>query len=129
VAVALVARNAEGRVLVIRRGIAPGQGAWAFPGGYVDDEETPATSAARECLEETGCVAVVDDLIGVFHVVGEEGPLVVLAYSGHLTGGDPTPTVEAPELAWYEPGEIPPLVFSSHRQALQAWRASLALVS
>jgi ADP-ribose pyrophosphatase YjhB (NUDIX family) len=129
VAVALVARNAEGRVLVIRRGIPPGQGGWAFPGGYVDDEEAPSTGAARECLEETGCEAEVDDLIGVFHVVGEEGALVVLAYSGRLTSGEPAPTAEAPEVAWYPPDEIPPLVFSSHRRALQAWRAGLALVS
>lgn len=129
VAVALVARNAEGQVLVIRRGIPPGKGGWAFPGGYVDDEEAPATSAARECLEETGCQAEVDDRIGVFHVVAEEGALVVLAYSGRLTAGEAAPTEEAPELAWYQPGEIPPLVFSSHRRALQAWRAGLALVS
>jgi hypothetical protein len=62
-------------------------------------------------------------------VVAEEGALVVLAYSGRLTAGEAAPTEEAPELAWYQPGEIPPLVFSSHRRALQAWRAGLALVS
>jgi 8-oxo-dGTP diphosphatase len=129
VAVALVARNSEGRVLVIRRGISPGEGGWAFPGGYVDDEEEPATSAARECLEETGCQVQVDDLIGVFHVVAEEGALVVLAFCGRLIAGEPAPTAEAPELAWYRPEEIPPLVFSSHRRALEAWRAGLALVS
>jgi ADP-ribose pyrophosphatase YjhB (NUDIX family) len=129
VAVALLASDAQGRVLVIRRGIPPGQGGWAFPGGYVDDEEAPAISAARECLEETGCEAAVDHLVGVFHVVTEDGPLLVLAYRGRLTAGEPTPTAEAPELACYEPGGIPPLVFASHRRALQAWQTGPALVS
>lgn len=129
VAVALVVRDVQGRILLIRRGIPPGQGGWAFPGGYVDDEEEPARSAVRECLEETGCQAAVDDLVGVFHVVSEDEALVVLAYGGHLVGGAATPTAEAPELAWFEPDGIPPLVFSSHRRAFQAWQAGLALVS
>ncbi|MFZ0168545.1 MAG: NUDIX hydrolase [Candidatus Dormiibacterota bacterium] len=129
VAVALVARDWQGRVLLIRRGIPPGQGGWDFPGGYVDDEEEPAVSAVRECLEETGCEAAVDDLVGVFHVVAEDGALLVLAYDGRVIAGVPTATPEAPELAWFEPREIPPLVFSSHRRAFQAWQARLALVS
>jgi ADP-ribose pyrophosphatase YjhB (NUDIX family) len=129
VAVALVARDRQGRVLLIRRGIPPGQGGWAFPGGYVDGEEEPAVSAVRECLEETGCEAAVDDLVGVFHVVTEDGALVVLAYRGRLIHGVPTPTVEASELAWFAPREIPPLVFSTHRRAFRAWQAGLALVS
>ena len=76
VAVALVASDPQGRILVIRRGISPGRGGWAFPGGYVDDEEDPAFGAARECLEETGCEAAVDELAGVFHVVTEDLSLI-----------------------------------------------------
>ncbi|HVB14381.1 MAG TPA: NUDIX domain-containing protein [Candidatus Dormibacteraeota bacterium] len=123
VAVALVASDHQGRVLAIRRGISPGQGGWAFPGGYVDDEEDPAFSAARECREETGCEAEVDQLVGVYHVVTEEGGLVVLAYRGRLTQGVPTPTLEAPELGCFDPQLLPRLVFSSHREALAAWQA------
>ncbi|HVC38678.1 MAG TPA: NUDIX domain-containing protein [Candidatus Dormibacteraeota bacterium] len=124
VAVALLACDPEGKLLAIRRGTSPGQGGWAFPGGYVDDEEDPAFSAARECLEETGCEAGVDDLVGTFHVITEEGGLVVLAYAGRLTRGEPTPTPEAPELGCFEPPGLPRLVFSSHRRALAAWQAA-----
>ncbi|HEY6537776.1 MAG TPA: NUDIX hydrolase [Candidatus Dormibacteraeota bacterium] len=124
VAVALVATDHEQRVLIIRRGIPPGQGGWALPGGYVDDDEDPAYSAVRECLEETGCQSVVEGLLGMFHVVTEEGGLVVLAYRGRVTGGDPGPTAEAPELAWFAELDLPELVFASHRGALTAWRAA-----
>ncbi len=129
VATALLASDAEGRLLVIRRGLSPGQGGWAFPGGYVDDVEDPAFGAARECLEETGCQAAVDDLAGVFHVVTGEGGLVVLAYRGRLTAGEPRPTAEAPELSCFDPEQVPPLVFSSHRRALAAWRARQRVAS
>ncbi|MGH7640949.1 MAG: NUDIX hydrolase [Candidatus Dormibacteria bacterium] len=124
VAVALLASDERGRLLAIRRGMPPGAGGWAFPGGYVDDLEEPAAGAARECLEETRCRTAVGGLLGAFHVVTEEGALVVLAYRGTLTGGEPTPTEEASELGCFSPAELPELVFSSHRQALEAWLAT-----
>jgi ADP-ribose pyrophosphatase YjhB (NUDIX family) len=124
VAVTLLATDPAGRLLVIRRGIAPGRGGWAFPGGYVDDIEDPAASAAREYREETGCEAAVDQFAGAYHVVTEDGGLIVLAYAGRLIAGDPIPTVEAPELDWFDPAQLPPLVFDSHRRAFAAWQAS-----
>ncbi|HVB53205.1 MAG TPA: NUDIX domain-containing protein [Candidatus Acidoferrales bacterium] len=128
-ATALMASDPEGRLLVIRRGISPGRGGWAFPGGYVDDEEDPAFGAARECREETGCEAEVEGLAGVFHVVTEEGGLVVLAYRGRLTVGEPSPTPEAPELGCFDPEHLPELVFASHRRAFDAWQSGPGQVS
>ncbi|MGC1185266.1 MAG: NUDIX domain-containing protein [Candidatus Dormiibacterota bacterium] len=128
-AVALVASDPLGRLLAIRRGISPGRGGWAFPGGYVDDEEDPAVSAVRECREETGCESVVDAFLGVFHVVTEDGGLLVLAYRGQLTTGEPVPTPEAPEVRLFDPKVLPPLVFSSHRRALAAWQTSQVAVN
>lgn len=40
-------------LLQIRRGIQPGLGKWAFPGGYVNLGETWQEAGAREVLEET----------------------------------------------------------------------------
>lgn len=128
-ATALLASDRAGRLLLIRRGISPGLGGWAFPGGYVDDSEDPAAGAARECREETGCEAEVGELAGAFHVITEEGSLVVLAYLGRVTGGEPRPTAEAPELGWFDAEHLPELVFTSHRQALSAWRADQMRVS
>ncbi|HUY55908.1 MAG TPA: NUDIX domain-containing protein [Candidatus Nanopelagicaceae bacterium] len=123
VAVALVAHY-QGRVLAIRRGIPPGQGQWALPGGYLDASESPQQGARRECLEETHCDVEVEGLACIYHTLVEGGGLLVLAYSGHLVGGEATPTEEAPELRWFEADQVPELIFSSHREALEAWRAS-----
>jgi bifunctional NMN adenylyltransferase/nudix hydrolase len=43
-----------GRVLLIRRGRAPGKGLWAVPGGFLEQRETVYQSALRELEEETG---------------------------------------------------------------------------
>ncbi len=128
VAVAAIVQDPEGRLLAIRRGIEPGQGEWALPGGYLDADETPAQAAARECLEETHCLAEMDGLAGVHHVLTQEGGLLVLVYCGRLVGGEATPTEEAPELAWFAWDELPELAFSSHRAALEAWRSGVPQV-
>ncbi len=41
-------------VIVIKRGIEPHKGDWAFPGGYIDHAEDWRHAAARECYEELG---------------------------------------------------------------------------
>ena len=59
IAIALVLALRDGRVLVARRGENAEHlpGAWEFPGGKIEDGETPEEAARRELAEETGLVA------------------------------------------------------------------------
>ncbi|MFO0847086.1 MAG: NUDIX hydrolase [Gemmataceae bacterium] len=58
--VVLVTREADPRVLLIKRKSDPFAGLWALPGGFVDEGERPADAARRELQEEAGLT--VEDL-------------------------------------------------------------------
>jgi 8-oxo-dGTP diphosphatase len=55
----------EGRVLLVKRGRAPGLGLWSVPGGLVDLGESTVDAACREVEEETGLKVRVAGLVGV----------------------------------------------------------------
>jgi bifunctional NMN adenylyltransferase/nudix hydrolase len=43
----------SGHVLLIKRGTMPGEGLWALPGGFINEEETLKDACIRELREET----------------------------------------------------------------------------
>jgi 8-oxo-dGTP diphosphatase len=98
-----VIRDADNRLLLVRRKNAPALGMWSLPGGRVEPGETHAEAAAREVLEETGLTVVVGDLIDTVplgqYVVHDFTATVV---SGELRAGD-----DASDVKWCDPGEIP----------------------
>ena len=53
-AVAVLLRDAGGRLLLTRRAKEPAKGKLAFPGGFADIFETPEEAACRELAEECG---------------------------------------------------------------------------
>jgi ADP-ribose pyrophosphatase YjhB (NUDIX family) len=103
-----------GRVLLIRRA---DNGMWALPGGFHDLDETPATCAARECLEETGLSVRITRLLGVFssnryaelNYPHKGGRYVHILFLGERVDGIAGPTSEAREIGFFAEGDIPPL--------------------
>lgn len=116
----------RGRVLLLRRAVEPARGRWTFPGGYVDRGEPVPEAAAREAFEEAGVEVAVGGLLGVYSRRGE--PVVLIVYRARVTAGQPRPGVEALEVRWAAPEEIPwaGLAFPSTAAALTDWREALS---
>jgi 8-oxo-dGTP diphosphatase len=58
-----------GRLLVVERAKAPGEGVWALPGGSVELGETMADAAEREVREETSLLVRARDVVYAFDAV------------------------------------------------------------
>ena len=50
----VITKETEPKVLLIQRSIDPFKGCWAFPGGFMNMDETTEQCAVRELEEETG---------------------------------------------------------------------------
>lgn len=103
----------EDRVLLIRRGQPPLEGAWSIPGGALEVGETVADGVRRELREETGLDVRVSALIEVFERI-EPGigatpryHYVVLDYLCERIGGDAIPGGDAAAVAWVNEQDLP----------------------
>ncbi len=70
------------QVLLIQRGFDPFKGCWAFPGGFMNMDETTEQSAIRELEEETGLVVTELHQIGAYSKVDRDprGRTITVAY-------------------------------------------------
>jgi 8-oxo-dGTP diphosphatase len=127
VAAAIVV-EAEGGVVLGRRAIEPGYGLWCLPGGFVNDDESPAEAVVRECREEIGATVEVESVLDVYHGPKTTAPsLVVIAYRGHLAAGQKiAPGEEMLEVGVFRLDALPPIAFPSHREALARYTAAEA---
>ncbi len=118
----------NGSVLLVRRRYEPRAGAWCLPAGFMEAGETPEQSALRELQEETGVIAQLTGLFGVY--AGFDDPrvrAVLILFTGLATGGEERAGDDADELAWFPLDALPgDLAFASHRQAIAELRERLA---
>ena len=78
----VITKEVEPKVLLIERGDEPFKGCWAFPGGFMNMDETPEQCAIRELEEETGLKVSALHQIGAYSKVNRDprGRTVTVAY-------------------------------------------------
>lgn len=123
----------DGRVLLIRRAVAPWRGLWCAPSGFCEGPEHPIHAAEREALEEVGLTVRITGYLGTwidaYADAGEtpEEHVSVQYYAAELVGDDePTPDpAEASEALWFPLDATPadlavPLTLGTALEALRA---------
>ena len=100
-------------VLLIERGADPFKGHWAFPGGFLNIDESAQQGAKRELFEETG---LRDAYIRQFHTFSavnrdpRERVISIAYYAlvriSEVKGGD-----DAAKAQWFPLDSVPPLAF------------------
>ncbi len=111
----------QGRIVLLRRGIPPGYGAWAQPGGFLEIDETAMEGAIRETLEETGLVVEPGQLIGLYS--RPQAAILVVVFEARIVGGELRTSTEAIEVREFAPEEIPwsEIAFRTSTWGLRDW--------
>ena len=124
----VITREAEPKVLLIQRGDQPFKGGWAFPGGFMNMDETTEQCAIRELEEETGLQVSKIQQIGAYSKVDRDprGRTITVAYLAivdkpiAVTGQD-----DAANAQWFTIDALPPLAFDHEdimRDAINAYK-------
>ena len=128
----VITREATPKVLLIQRGIDPYKGCWAFPGGFMNMDETTEQCAIRELEEETGLRVLDVHQIGAYSKVDRDprGRTITVAYLAivdkpiAVTGQD-----DAAKAEWFPLSALPELAFDHAdimQDAIKTYKAYLS---
>ena len=101
------------KVLLIQRGNEPYKGHWAFPGGFMNIDETAEQCALRELEEETGLKDVKVEQFYTFTDVNRDPRerVISIAYYGKIQLSNVKGSDDADDAQWFSLDEIPNLAF------------------
>lgn len=110
----VLTKEEEPKVLLIQRANEPFKGCWAFPGGFMEMDETTQQCAIRELKEETGLEVSEITEIGCYSKVDRDprGRTITIAYLAivdnpkEVTGLD-----DAAKAEWFPINDLPNLAF------------------
>ena len=105
--VGAVIKDGRGRLLLIKRGHAPGAGLWSLPGGRIEPGETDAEALVREMREETGLAIEAGQLIGTVRRPAQDGDILdIRDYAATVTGGTLRAGDDAADARWVAASDL-----------------------
>lgn len=116
--------DADSRVLLVKRRDVP---VWVLPGGGVDQDERPEHAVLREVTEETHCTATIVRLAAELSPTNKLTNLTRL-YLCQLETGNPRPTNETSDAAFFSMDALPHPFFYIHKEWLQECLAATTCI-
>ena len=112
---AVIARK-ERKILLIRRKYNPFAGKWAFPGGFMDMDETPEEAIVRELEEETHLREIALSQFKTYGALGRDprGRTISTLFLGFIDSVDHVEAKEGDDAeltGWFDLDNIPQLAF------------------
>ena len=110
----VITKEKEPKVLLIQRGNEPFKGCWAFPGGFMNMDETAEQCAVRELEEETGLKVSNIRQIGAYSKVDRDprGRTVTVAYLALIDNAEKVKGLDdAAKAQWFSLSQLPTLAF------------------
>ena len=104
----------ELKILLIERRNEPCKGCWAFPGGFLNMDETTEECAIRELKEETGLEITKVHQIGAYSAVDRDprGRTITVAYLALMEHAEEVKGQDdAAKAQWFPLNELPKLAF------------------
>jgi ADP-ribose pyrophosphatase YjhB (NUDIX family) len=120
--VAIVARNSDGDILMVKRSVEPAKGFWSLAGGFIEVGETTEEAVLREMKEETGLTGDIGKVIDVCTSLnGYWGDVVIIGYEVLNLRGKIVPGDDASEVKFFPLNNCPSPVFRSHKRILEKY--------
>ena len=100
----------DNKILLIKRGAAPGIGEWAVPGGRIDQNEDALGCLKREMKEETNLDVEPIALIGIYSDPNRDiRGVITAAYLCRIIGGKLQHGDDAAQAEWFGLDALPKL--------------------
>lgn len=117
-----IVHDSNGRLLLVRRLNAPGEGLWSIPGGRVEANETDEAAVTREVFEETGLSVTAGRLVGSVERPAPNGAFLIFDYECQVTSGLLRAGDDASDAAWVDSATLATLPTTDGLvEALSEW--------
>jgi ADP-ribose pyrophosphatase YjhB (NUDIX family) len=105
----------QGRILLVHQTYAGKK--WAYPGGAVEDNESPWAAVVREVKEETGLDVEITRLVSIYYIRDRNG--IGFHFDCRVVGGElQVDGIEVSEARFFDPAHLPTPMTKPARQRL-----------